>query len=236
MVAGKPFSYGISASLGDYKSKITKYKNDDMLLTDHYVGETLGELWGYRTDGLFKTRVYTSSDASAAHLMAGDVRFRDLDGNNIINNGDGTVKNPGDMRVIGNSLPRYTYSIRGDLNWNGFDFAVFFQGVGNRNTYFPRRRSYQTSSAGSMNVKTDRYLQDASYIRLKNITLGYTIPINKRILEKVRVYVSGENLAYWSPLKRYSKTVDPEVATTSATNDCLYPYSRTFSVGVDITF
>ena len=148
MVAGKPFSYGISASLGDYKSKITKYKNDDMLLTDHYVGETLGELWGYRTDGLFKTdeeaaryqaqindkavnnRVYTSSDASAAHLMAGDVRFRDLDGNNIINNGDGTVKNPGDMRVIGNSLPRYTYSIRGDLNWNGFDFAVFFQGVG----------------------------------------------------------------------------------------------------------
>ena len=84
MVAGKPFSYGISASLGDYKSKITKYKNDDMLLTDHYVGETLGELWGYRTDGLFKTdeeaaryqaqindkavnnRVYTSSDASAA--------------------------------------------------------------------------------------------------------------------------------------------------------------------------
>ena len=106
----------------------------------------------------------------------------------------------------------------------------------NRNTYFPRRRSYQTSSAGSMNVKTDRYLQDASYIRLKNITLGYTIPINKRILEKVRVYVSGENLAYWSPLKRYSKTVDPEVATTSATNDCLYPYSRTFSVGVDITF
>ena len=196
-----------------------------------------------------------------------------LDGNNIINNGDGTVKNPGDMRVIGNSLPRYTYSIRGDLNWNGFDFAVFFQGVGkidwmpsancyyfwgpysfptttfiakdferlawsedNRNTYFPRRRSYQTSSAGSMKVKTDRYLQDASYIRLKNITLGYTIPINKRILEKVRVYVSGENLAYWSPLKRYSKTVDPEVATTSATNDCLYPYSRTFSVGVDITF
>ena len=215
----------------------------------------------------------TLVESSAAHLMAGDVRFRDLDGNNIINNGDGTVKNPGDMRVIGNSLPRYTYSIRGDLNWNGFDFAVFFQGVGkidwmpsancyyfwgpysfptttfiakdferlawsedNRNTYFPRRRSYQTSSAGSMNVKTDRYLQDASYIRLKNITLGYTIPINKRILEKVRVYVSGENLAYWSPLKRYSKTVDPEVATTSATNDCLYPYSRTFSVGVDITF
>ena len=291
MVAGKPFSYGISASLGDYKSKITKYKNDDMLLTDHYVGETLGELWGYRTDGLFKTdeeaaryqaqindkavnnRVYTSSDASAAHLMAGDVRFRDLDGNNIINNGDGTVKSPGDMRVIGNSLPRYTYSIRGDLNWNGFDFAVFFQGVGkidwmpsancyyfwgpysfptttfiakdferlawsedNRNTYFPRRRSYQTSSAGSMNVKTDRYLQDASYIRLKNITLGYTLPkhISRHIgMEKgsVRVYLSIDNVA---TITGYSGT-DPEVGNYGLDSG-IYPTSRFFNFGVNINF
>ncbi|WP_295940739.1 TonB-dependent receptor [uncultured Alistipes sp.] len=290
-VAGKPLSYGISASLGDYKSKITKYKNDNKKLTDPYVGMTVGEIWGYRTDGLFKTdeeaalfqariddtavnnRVYSSSVVSDARLRAGDVRFRDLNGDNIVNSGENSANNSGDMRVIGNTLPRYTYGIRGDLNWNGIDFAVFFQGVGkidwmpsancyyfwgpysfpttsfissdfekmcwsedNRNTYFPRRRSYQTSSAGSMAVKTDRYLQDASYIRLKNITLGYTIPINKRIVEKIRVYVSGENLAYWSPLKRYCTTVDPEVATTNATNDCLYPYSRTFSVGVDITF
>lgn len=291
MVAGKPFSYGIQASLGDYKTTITKYRNDDRLLSDHYVGETLGEIWGYKTAGLFKTdeeaaayqalindkavnnRVYSSSDATQARLLAGDVKFVDLNDDNAITSGDGTVDNPGDMRIIGNDRPRYTYSFRGDLNWNGFDFSVFFQGVGkidwmpssnclyfwgpysfpttsfiaedfekmcwsedNRNTYFPRRRSYQTSSAGSMNVKTDRYLQDASYIRLKNITLGYTIPINKRIIEKLRIYVSGENLAYWSPLKKYCKTVDPEVAVTGATNDCLYPYSRTFSVGVDVTF
>lgn len=290
-VAGKPFSYGLAASLGDYKTTITRYKNDDLLLSDRYEGQTLGEIWGYRTAGLFKTdeeaaryqatiddkavnnRVYTSGDASMAHLMAGDVRFVDLNGDNIINNGNGTLNDPGDMEIIGNNLPRYTYSIRGDLNWNGFDFAVFFQGVGkidwmpssncyyfwgpysfpttsfiasdfekmcwsenNRNTYFPRRRSYQTGSAGAMRVKTDRYLQDASYIRLKNITLGYTIPINKRIIEKLRVYVAGENLAYWSPLKRYCKTIDPEVAVTSAADDCLYPYSRSFSVGIDVTF
>lgn len=290
-VASKPFSYGISGSLGDYKSTITKYQNPDKLLTDNYVGKTLGEIWGYHTDGLFKTndeaseyqarindkavnnRVYTCGDASIAHLMAGDVRFRDLNGDDIISSGDGTVTSPGDMRVIGNQLPRYTYSFRGDLNWNGFDFSVFFQGVGkidwmpspnsyyfwgpysfpttsfvpkdfekmcwtqdNRNAYFPRKRSYQTSSAGSMNVKTDRYLQDASYLRLKNITLGYTIPINKRILEKIRVYVSGENLCYWSPLKKHTSVIDPEVAVTGATSDCLYPYSRTFSVGIDVTF
>ena len=106
-----------------------------------------------------------------------------------------------------------------------------------KNPYWTRMVSLAANrNDGPLTWENDHYLQDASYIRLKNITLGYTIPINKRILEKVRVYVSGENLAYWSPLKRYSKTVDPEVATTSATNDCLYPYSRTFSVGVDITF
>lgn len=291
LVAGKTFAYGLSVSLGDYKSTITRYLNENKFITDNYVGKTLGEIWGYQTDGLFKTdeeasayqariddravnnRVYTCADASVAHLMAGDVRFRDLDGNNTINNGEGTLSHPGDMTVIGNSLPRYNYSIRGNLNWNGFDFAIFFQGVGkidwtpsancysfwgpysfpttsfiskdfeknswsedSRNAYFPRRRGYQTSSAGAMYVNTDRYLQDASYIRLKNITLGYTVPINKRIMEKLRIYVSGENLAYWSPLKRYSTTIDPEVAATDAKDDSLYPYSRTFSVGIDITF
>ena len=76
----------------------------------------------------------------------------------------------------------------------------------------------------------------ASYLRLKNITLGYTIPINKRIVKKLRIYLSGENLAYWSPMKKYCKTLDPEIAVSQATNDTMYPYSRTFSIGADITF
>jgi len=291
IVAGKPFRYGISASLGDYKTTITKYKNDERLLSDHYVGKTLGDIWGYKTGGLFKTdeeaaqyqatindkavnqKIYGGANSAMSHLMAGDVKFLDLDGNNIINQGSGTLDDPGDRRIIGNDKPRYLYSLRGNLNWNGFDFAVFFQGVGkinwipdssclyfwgpydqpivsfiekgfeklcwsedNTDAYFPRRRAKQLDSAGALNVKSDRYLQDASYLRLKNITLGYTIPINKRFVEKLRIYVSGENLAYWSPLKRYCKTIDPEVATTNATNDCLYPYSRTFSAGIDITF
>ncbi len=290
-VLGKPFSYGISASQGDYKTTITKYTNEEGLLSYHYVGEVLGDVWGYRTGGLFKTdaeaalyqaaiddkavnnQVYSCADATMNHLMAGDMKFLDLNGDNAINGGKSTLADPGDQSIIGNTLPRYIYSLRGDLSWNGFDFAIFFQGVGkinwmpnasclyfwgpyaeptvsfiekgferlcwsedNTGAYFPRRRAQQTSSAGALSVKTDRYLQDASYIRLKNITLGYTIPINKRVLEKLRVYVAGENLAYWSPMKRYCKTIDPEVAVSNVSKDCLYPYSRTFSVGVDITF
>ncbi len=292
-VAGKPFSYGVSASLGDYKTTITKYKNDEMLISSHYVGETLGDIWGYRTGGLFASdaeaaeyqatindtavnqQIYSGKNTATNHLLAGDVKFLDLDGNNVINGGDGSVNNPGDKRIIGNRLPRYIYSMRGDLSWNGFDFSIFFQGVGkinwmpdanclyfwgpysegtvsfiekgfermcwsedNRGAYFPRRRAEQARNgkSGALSVNTDRYLQDASYLRLKNITVGYTIPINKRIIDKLRIYVSGENLAYWSPMKKYCKTIDPEVAVTNANRDCLYPYSRTFSAGIDITF
>ena len=285
-VAGRPFSYGVSASLGDYKTTITKYNNPDRLISDHYVGKTLGELWGYRVEGLFKTdheaALYESTIndknvnkgiyACAApynHLMAGDMKFVDLDGNNIINQGSGTVDDPGDMEIIGNTLPRYTYSFRGNINWMGLDFSVFFQGVGqidwnpasscayfwntydfprssfiaadfpektwsedNRNAYFPRPRGYSVRNTSTNSY----YLQNARYLRLKNITLGYTLPIKKRAVQQLRLYVSGENLAYWSPLKKRSSTIDPEVAVTGASDDCLYPYSRTFSVGVDITF
>ena len=89
------------------------------------------------------------------------------------------------------------------------------------------------------NYKTnDYYLQNAAYLRLKNLTVGYTLPLKKnRVLEKARIYFSGENLFYLSPLTKRSRYVDPEVATAgSDTRDITYPYSRTFSFGVDITF
>ncbi|MFI3280368.1 MAG: TonB-dependent receptor [Rikenellaceae bacterium] len=288
-VAGKPFKYSVGASLGDNTTIITKYNNDDKLLSDYYVGQTLGEIWGYSIEGLFKTdeeasqyqaqyndtavnyRVY--SCANDNYLMAGDVRFSDLNGDNVVDSGSGTVDDPGDMTVIGNSTPRYTYSFRGSFEWNNFDFSIFFQGVGkidwmpdsscsyfwgpysfpttsfipegfedmcwsedNRNTYFPRRRSYQTYSSGSLGVASDRYLQNAAYLRLKSISLGYNIPLKTTAIRGLRVYFTGENLAYWSPLKKYTTTVDPEIATTSASSDCMYPYSKVFSAGIDVTF
>src|SRR5690606_33780543 len=70
----------------------------------------------------------------------------------------------------------------------------------NRNAYFPRIRGYQSYSGGSLGTVNDRYLQRISYLRFKNLSLGYTIPLNKNILERIRIYVSGENLYYWSPL------------------------------------
>ena len=69
----------------------------------------------------------------------------------------------------------------------------------NRDGYFPRFRGYQTFAGSQLGVNNDRYLQDASYIRLKNLTVGYTLPVLKKVFTKLRVYFTGENLWYWSP-------------------------------------
>ncbi len=291
-LANKPFHYSVSASIGDYKSTITKFNNPDRLISDYYEGMTLGEIWGYKVDGLFASdeeaaayqakindkavngRVYSSKKDNK--LMAGDVKFADLDGDNIISEGSGTVDDPGDKRIIGNSLPRYSYSFRLGADWNGFDFNVFFQGVGKRDwypttyaydfwgpysfpslsfihkdfeknvwsedntgAYFPRARGYASYSGGALGVTNDRYLQNAAYLRLKNLTIGYTIPINKKIINTVRIYFTGENLFYWSPLKKYCKTVDPEMIYASSYNSGSgvgYSYSKSFSIGLDVKF
>ena len=293
-LAGHRFDYGISATLGDYKSKITKFNNPDKLISDYYEGMTLGEIWGYKVEGLFSSdeeaaayqakindkavnqRVYNSKVDN--HLMAGDVKFIDVNGDNVINEGSGTVDDPGDKSVIGNSLPRYSYSFRLDASYRGFDFSAFFQGVGkcdwfpttyaydfwgpysfpslsfihkdfmdncwsedNPGGYFPRPRGYQSYSGGSLSVPTDRYLQNAAYLRLKNLTIGYTLPLKStKIFQSVRVYFTGENLWYTSPMKKYSKTVDPELANTSGTynsgSGVGYGYSKSFSFGVDVKF
>ena len=292
-VGGKPLYYGISASLGDNITKITKFNNPTNLLTDNYVGKTLGEIWGYHVIGLFESDEaaaqwadqYDLSVVNKAELackapynkvLAGDMQFENLDGDThmkdgkiAINTGSNTLDDPGDRRVIGNSLPRYRYSFKGDLSWNGIDFSAFFQGVGkcdwypdancvyfwgpysyrrptfiatslkdncwtedNPSGYFPRQRAQLVKNS----VVNDRYLQNAAYLRLKNLTLGYTVPFKTKAIQKCRLYFSGENLFYWSPMKKYCDTVDPEVATTSAYGDCLYPYAKTITFGVDITF
>ncbi len=297
-ICGRPFTYGVSASIGDYKSKITKYNNPDRIIGDshYYEGQVLGEIWGYKVKGLFATdedaaayqskindkavnqRVYNAKTKGENILRAGDVEFIDLDENNSIDQGSGTVDNPGDMRVIGNKLPRYNYSFRLDGSYAGFDLSVFFQGVGkqdwypttyaydfwgpysfpslsfihkdfmdnvwsetNQDAYFPRPRGYESYSNGALGVVNDRYLQNASYLRLKNLTLGYTVPLkSKKVFKNIRVYVTGENLFCWSPMKKYCKTVDPELTNTSSTynggSGVGYGYSRSYSVGLDVQF
>ena len=201
---------------------------------------------------------------------------------NTLSNGSNTVDDPGDRKILGNSLPSLQYGITLSADYMGFDVQAFFQGTGNHywypagmnymfwgpysypyvsflqrdfidrvwseenpNTYFPRPRAY-SSTGGELSKVNSRYLQNIRYLRFKNLTVGYTVPgkLTRKIgLEKVRVYFSGENLAYWSPLKKYTKYLDPESAYTrdgngnSAAQDHMsYPWQKTFMFGIDITF
>lgn len=148
---GSPFTYSVGAGLGDQISKITKFDNPEMLLGKHYVGETLGEIWGYRVAGLFRTEeeaqeyqntidcknyVHNAMDKGPnPGLHAGDVKFIDINGDGAITPGNSKVGDSGDRVIIGNKRPRYNYNFRGSLQWKGIDISAFFQGVGKCDWY-----------------------------------------------------------------------------------------------------
>lgn len=112
----------------------------------------------------------------------------------------------------------------------------------NPDAYFPKPAGYAAfNSKGHLHLVNSRYLQNIRYLRLKNLTVGYSVPVKalrKIGMEKLRVYFSGENLAYSSPIKKHSKYVDPEAAIgrSKAYNNAFYPWQKTFMFGIDITF
>ena len=139
----KPFNYDVRLTLADNTSKITKYNNPQQLLSDYYVGQTLGEIWGYTTEGFFTSAEDVKNSAtqslfrtaSSGLWFPGDIKFKDINGDNTITPGTGRVSNPGDRSIIGNSSPRYTYGIMLGADWNNFFLSGFFQGVGKQDWY-----------------------------------------------------------------------------------------------------
>lgn len=284
--------YGVKFLLSDSQTEITRYPNEtgtlNMDLTadaDKFIyrtGMKMGEIWGYKTLGIAKTQEEMDAhlaslpnggqDAIGARWEAGDIMYADLNGDGKVDNGSKTEGDHGDLTVIGNSTPRYLFGIDLNLDYKGFDFRAFFQGVMKRdyfqgsfyfwgagstvwestcmaphldyfrndenhllgqnlNSYFPRPDFSSTKNHETQS----RYLQNAAYIRLKNIQLGYTLPesiTNKILISKLRVYVSGENL--WTGTKMLG-TFDPETID-GGWNGSVYPLSKTMSLGLSLTF
>ncbi len=293
------FNYNIGFNIYDNTAKIKKYNNESGLLSDYYVGQKLGEIWGYESDGYYTIDDFVADDAKRGvwtlkegvtsiqgyKVQPGDEKFKDLDGNGVINTGAGTVSDPGDRKVIGNNRARYQFGANLGASYKGFSLDVRLQGVGKRDywlsgssifpfagagssdavfqplfsnqtdywtakSYDPESPDYmvaknpnaklfriydQGNNVGSNTRVSNKYLQNAAYLRIKNVTLGYTLPRNlvkKVFMEQARVYVSIENLATLSHLP---KGYDPE-GNTSNSIVWDYPYYRTISVGANITF
>ena len=286
------WSYGISASLSDYKTVVTKYDSADNSIFGWYEGKEYGTIYGYRTEGIAK------NDAEMAAWLAknpqtalgdkwggGDIMYRDLDHNGEVSPGASTIDNHGDLDVIGNTTPRFAYSFTLEGAWRFIDIRAYFQGIGKRDffigngvtngpdygtatffgwggaqwqfTLFEDHLNYfrYADSALGANMEnpyyarlrydknniwcSDRYVQNASYLRLKNLQIGFSLPKCKlsKYVKKARLYVSGENIFTITKLK----ILDPEALKTSDADynggaGKTYPQYRTWSIGLELTF
>lgn len=204
------------------------------------------------------TNKYTAKfpviSGDAKNLRPGDIKYKDL-------NKDGVISLNDDREVIGNPFPRYTYAFRTNFDYKGFDFGFFLQGVGKGNGYIlgPARHAFINESSNPQKVHLDRWtpdntdasyprltyqqshnqrfsdfwLEDASYLRLKNIQAGYTVPAsltNKVRVQKLRVYISGDNLLTKT---NFFYAYDPETPVSSGG---FYPQVKTIVFGINVNF
>ena len=278
------FSYGIGLSLSDSQTKITSYPNEANLLSKYRTGQMLGEIWGFETVGIAKTDEEMNNHLASlpnggqnnigSQWQAGDIMYKDLNGDGKISKGGNSSDDPGDLKIIGNNTPRYAFGFSLDASYKGFDIRAFFQGILKRDYYIdgpyfwgayknmwegvsfvehadyfradPEHPLGQNLDAyyprplfGGNTLKNQqcqtRYLQNAAYMRLKNLQLGYTFPkslIQKAGIQNLRIFISGENLFTITSL---SDIFDPETLSGGYMGSA-YPLSRTWSCGLNVTF
>lgn len=136
---GDDFHYTVSVVLSDYRSRIVRYYNPNKLLSGYYPGAVIGDIWGYETAGILQTDEDLAGMPDQSYLFGqwnkGDIGYSDLNGDGKINIGDNTFDNHGDLKVIGNNTPRYSYGVNLGASWKNFDLALFLQGVAKRDLW-----------------------------------------------------------------------------------------------------
>ena len=243
--------------LKDLNSHVPYYINQinnsyvTMLAKDY----PINVFYGYVTDGIFQNQSEVNTHAVQPGAEPGDIRFRDLNNDGVINDSDRTV--------IGNPNPSWLFSMNNSLSYKGFELSVFLQGIAGNKIYnannidntgmaaaynqttdvLKRWQGEGTSNSmpravfGDPNQNTrvsDRFVENGSYLRLKNITLSYTFPkqwLQKAQIENARLSLSCENVA---TITGYSG-FDPEVGINGIDQN-RYPISRTFSLGLNFNF
>lgn len=274
--------YSFRFLLSDYQTTVDAYPaNRTNALSTYRTGQKLGEIWGLTTIGIAKSKAEMDAhlqklnggqNVLGSQWDAGDIMYADVNGDGKLDKGNSTLSNPGDLRVIGNSTPRYTLGFDASANWKGFDVRAFFQGVMKRdywqgsyffwgttdqiwwstgfvehtdyfranadhplgqnlNSYYPRALF---NSPKNREAQT-RYLQNASYLRLKNLQIGYSLPaslLDKLHIQNLRIYLSGENLLTRT---KTAKMFDPETID-GGSDGSVYPLQKTIAGGISVTF
>ena len=273
------WDYNVGLNLTTTSNKVLELSDPNQALqgtglkwgTEHFptetrVGEPIASFYLYRTDGIFQTDdeaknyVNSKGERLQPNAQAGDMRFKDL-------NGDGVI-DENDKESCGSGMPKVEANLSGGFGYKGFDFS-FLLGSGwghkiyNGNRYFfegmssgtnmltstldawtPENRGTDVPRAvlqdpNNNSRESDRFLENGNFVRLRQVQLGYTLPssiLKKLMIDKLRVYVSGENLF---TITNYSG-IDPEFSTEKILNTGvdkeIYPFTRSYIVGLQLTF
>ncbi len=258
------FGWETNLSVTYNKNKIKDLNSDTPLWRNQFGGAyatmlaadyPINVFYGYVTDGIFQTADEVKAHAVQPGAEPGDIRFRDLNNDGVINDDDRTV--------IGNPNPTWLFSMNNKFTYKGFELSVFLQGVAGNKIYNRTRSVMESMSAAYNQFATtadrwtapgtsnsmpravwadpngnnrisDRWVENGSYLRLKNITLAYNLPdkwLKPIGFEQARVIFSCENVA---TITGY-KGLDPEVGIDGIDYSS-FPQSRTFNVGISFNY
>lgn len=218
------------------------------------VGHPINSFYGYVTQGIFQTPYDVLAHASQPGAAPGDLRFKDLNGDGVINDQDRTI--------IGNPNPKFIYAMNNTFSYKHVDLSIALQGTYGNDIFNANNLTLESMSGANNQItavlgrwegpgtsntipravfgdpngnsqSSDRYIEDGSYLRIRNVTLGYTLPklwAQRIKFSSARIYASAENLYTFT---KYTG-VDPEVGVTGIDNS-VYPVTRTISLGIDLS-
>jgi len=283
----REFKWSAGANLSTTKNEVTSLASN---VTEQYsgskpnifggsdisriaVGESLWHFYGWKVDGIFQSQEEIDSAPTQDNAEPGDIRFKDINKDGVIDAKDETV--------IGNPFPKVTFGFNFDASYKAFDFSILFSGVAGNDIYnttnfyldgadrlfnagtnvLDRWTEDNPSTTqpravnGDPNKNTrvsDRYVEDGSFLRLKNLTIGYNVQANtlnnlfgKQVFSKVRFYISGQNLLTFTNYSGYDPEIGSSLGAASLTGDSnseigidrgQYPQPRSFIAGVQLSF
>lgn len=274
--ATKDFNYSLSANISTNRNRVTSLNSGQPIfaqlnsgkqsaITITQEGKEIGAFYGYVMEGTFKDATDVSGHASQPGSAPGDIKFKDLDGNGVINALDRTV--------IGSPTPKFAYGFSTNFNYKNVDLVLFLHGKqgqdlynlvwadlnegegdnnattemlrrwtpANTNTNVPRA---VTGNPGQNTRPSSRFIEDGSFLRIQNVQLGYSLSnvlTRKLSLQRVRIYLSGQNLHTFTKYKGFNPEIGKlnEGARSSLTKGidfAMYPLPRTIEAGIQVDF
>lgn len=256
------FRYDISANLTTINNKVKKLGRDDadaifQGVSRTITGEPIGHFYGYKVEGVYQNNedIKQSPVNTLGKVFPGDLKFKDLDG-------DGKIT-PDDRTRIGSPTPDYTYGFNVNMSYKGFDLGIDMMGIYGNEIY----RKWDTSEYAQFNYHQDRinrwrgegtsnwepildpsramnkqasnyFVEDASFFRIRNIQIGYTLPqsiLNRIYMKSLRFYANVQNPKTWKKTSGYSPEIGGS-ALSSGIDNGSYPMPIVYTFGVNLTF